>query len=478
MTENIITLAALITLTVYVPPLSAAGRQITLIQRPPDPHGTPRPALKACDVPLETSIYLELGLSADLKDDQILPESVAVRMLPQRGEPLEILQPGRHFAAGCSGWLPAEAKRTASRAGRLPRAGQVPEARDCLHGRRPCSLAARRGAGRNRGDLDLHHRDGPPRPHVEVPARLRCRAGPLARGILLGHLQRALLHPGRNLRAHVRPDGRGPQETPQGVELPARLLDDGHGGPETCVLRIEPAQHRPPARDAPDRRAMEKRPEGVLLHVEDFFGRRQYGIPAGRSVAEDYHAGDEVLIADGLHDARAKVLAADDAAGTVLVGPVAAPPGGWKVAYEGPLPEREDPDAPGLFPPGGCYLRKVRPHGTPCYYWGRLDKEWDLVHRRYGRRLLVNFADAPGDLSRDGRSWTTVKDYAEWHEVAGRIAGHLIDRYGAAALDLLLEHLQRARSGTPVLADRLGRTATLLRLHDRRHSAGLRGPRL
>jgi hypothetical protein len=181
-------------------------------------------------------------------------------------------------------------------------------------------------------------------------------------------------------------------------------------------------------------RVMEKRPEGALLHVEDFFGHQQYGIPAGRSVAADYHAGDVVLIADGLHDARTKVLAADDRAGTVLVGPVAAPPGGWQVAYEGPLPGREDPDAPGLFPPGGCYLRKVQPLGTPCYYWGRLDKEWDLVHRRYGRRLLVNFADAPGDLSLDGRSWTTVTDYALWHEVAGRIAGHLIDRYGAAAL--------------------------------------------
>ena len=47
---------------------------------------------------------------------------------------------------------------------------------------------------------------------------------------------------------------------------------------------------------------------------------------------------------------------------------------------------------------------------------------------------MVNFADAPGDLSRDGRSWTTVKDYAQWHDVARTIAGHVIDRYGDAAL--------------------------------------------
>jgi Glycosyl hydrolases family 39 len=68
------------------------------------------------------------------------------------------------------------------------------------------------------------------------------------------------------------------------------------------------------------------------------------------------------------------------------------------------------------------------------HYWGRLDKEWDLAHRKYGRRLMVNFADAPGDLARDGRSWSTVKDYVQWHEVAGAIAGHVIDRYGEAAL--------------------------------------------
>src|SRR5262249_23172606 len=112
----------------------------------------------------------------------------------------------------------------------------------------------------------------------------------------------------------------------------------------------------------------------------------------------------------------------------------AAPTGGWKVAYDGKLPDREDPDAPGLFPPGGCYLIKSRPHGTPCYYWGRLDKEFDLIHRRYGRRLMVNLADATGDLARDGRSWTTAKDLAEWHDVARTITGHIIDRYGADAL--------------------------------------------
>ena len=44
--------------------------------------------------------------------------------------------------------------------------------------------------------------------------------------------------------------------------------------------------------------------EGRLLHVEDVFGHEQYGIPAGRPLGEDYHVGDEVLVADGVSDAR------------------------------------------------------------------------------------------------------------------------------------------------------------------------------
>jgi hypothetical protein len=117
--------------------------------------------------------------------------------------------------------------------------------------------------------------------------------------------------------------------------------------------------------------ALEPREGSILLRLEDIFGHEQYGVPGGRPVGADYHPGDEVLIADGVHDALTKVIAADSGVGTVTVAAVGTPSGGWKIAYDGPLPEREDPDAPGLFPPGGCYLRKFKPHGTPCYYWVR-----------------------------------------------------------------------------------------------------------
>src|SRR5581483_7645214 len=124
--------------------------------------------------------------------------------------------------------------------------------------------------------------------------------------------------------------------------------------------------------------AIDNEPQGTVLHVEDFFGHEQYGIPTNRPLSEDYHTGDEILINDGSHDARAKVLAADDEKRTVLVTRVEPPKEGWKLSYAGPLPKKENPNAPGLFPPSGCYLLKFKPHGTPGYYWKRLDHEWDL----------------------------------------------------------------------------------------------------
>ena len=106
------------------------------------------------------------------------------------------------------------------------------------------------------------------------------------------------------------------------------------------------------------------------------------------------------------------------------------PAEGWKLEYSRPLPTTEDPHAPGLFPPGGCYLRKHRPAGTPQYYWGRLDKEWDIACRQFHRRLVVNFTDAPGDLAIDGRAWIYPKDYVEYHQVVRAYTSHLIERYG------------------------------------------------
>ena len=404
----------------------AAEPPAKLVVREPDPHGSPRPFRDARDVPPRTSLYFELAMPPEAAAD-VDPEAVAVTLRPAGGAAVELLRPGRRFVAGGSGWL--RPKHDLS--------GQKSLAVYIEPGR-PLTPATRHdvrvSAGTEEaGSWSFTTEEAPAARTLEFPIDLGAEPvrwhGRFFSGLcnVIFCSEAANYGPTYDLMAEARkqhPRAWSYQRDfwPTGTEFrPAGFL------PQRLPNLVRERETRRIA-------AMEPHAGGGLLRVEDVFGHRQYGIEPHRPLGQDYHPGDEVLIADGDHDARTRVVAVDDAAGTVAVGPVAAPRGGWKVAYEGPLPEKEDPDAPGLFPPGGCYLRKLTPHGTACYYWGRLDKEWDLAHRRYGRRLMVNFADATGDLARDGRGWTTVKDYAQWHDVARTIAGHIIDRYGADSI--------------------------------------------
>jgi hypothetical protein len=412
----------------------AAAQQVKLVERAPDPHGSPRPAREARDVPLRTSLYLELGMPPEARAGEVGLDSVSVTLRSEGGAAIELLRPGRRFAEGVSGWLRSKQDHAGARSLAVyvePGGPLEPATRYAV--RVSAGPAGGAGAPTDAGTWSFTTEEAPSVHALTFPLDLKAEPvrwhGRFFSGLcnVIFCSQTENYGPTYELMAQAR------KEHPRAWDY---QRDFWPTGTEYRPAGFFPQRLPNIVRERETRRiaAIESGEGGLVLRVEDVFGHEQYGIPAGRPVGEDYHPGDEVLIADGVHDARTKVLAADSAAGTVTVGAVATPAGGWKVAYEGPLPEREDPDAPGLFPPGGCYLRKYAPHGTACYYWGRLDKEWDLAHRKYGRRLMVNFADAPGDLSRDGRSWTTVKDHAQWHEVARTIAGHVIDRYGAAAL--------------------------------------------
>ena len=82
------------------------GQQVKLVERVPDPHDTPRPARDAQDVPLRTSLYFELGASAEAnKIQDVNPDSVAVRIQAKGGDAVELLRPGRRFVEAGSGWL-------------------------------------------------------------------------------------------------------------------------------------------------------------------------------------------------------------------------------------------------------------------------------------------------------------------------------------------------------------------------------------
>ena len=410
---------------------SAAPPPWTLVEKPPgvgqDVNVSPRPFRDAQHVALGTSLYFELKCATP-EARETVRQSLALDFTPGQGAARELLRPGQQFVHGASGWLRStegsllvyvEPGRPLHRATRYT-----------------VQVWARSPGAARRG--------------IVASWAFTTEGGPLAHGLeyRLDLAAPAVEWHGQffsgvcNVIFCTRATNYGPtwqmmtaahQEHPRAWRLQRDFWLTGmeFRGPEGLF----PSNLPNIVRERETRRigTMRPTPEGVVLHLEDFFGHEQYGIASDRPVAADYHPGEEVLVADGDHSARARVVAADSAAKTVTLSPITGPPEGWKLGYRGPLPAREDPDAPGLFPPGGCYLRKYDPPGTACYYWGRLDKEWDLA-RRGGRRVLPNFADAPGDLARDGQSWTTVKDYAQWHGVARALAGHIIDRYGAEAL--------------------------------------------
>jgi Glycosyl hydrolases family 39 len=423
--------AAGLALAISIP---CAFGQVRLVERAPDPHGSPRPGRGARDVPMRTSIYFELEASQGPKGGDVDPDSVLVSLQPEGGVVAELLRPSGRFAEGCRGWLRPKQDLQGKKSLAVyiePAAPFEPSTaydvvvKASVAGQAPGAPAAGRW-NFTTGTAQTVHAISFPLNLKGEPVRWQ---GQFFSGVcnIVFCTQAANFGPTYGLMAEAR------KQHPRAWSF---QRDFWTTGTEFRPSGFLPVNLPNVVRERETRRiaAIEPGDKSLTLRVEDFFGHQQYGIADGRPVGEDFHPGDEVLIADGVHDARTKVIAADSAAGTVTVASVVNPPGGWKIAYEGPLPEREDTDAPGLFAPGGCYLRKFKPHGTACYYWGRLDKEWDLAHQRYGRRLLPNLADAPGDLSRDGRSWTTVKDYAQWHEVARTIAGHVIDRYGAESL--------------------------------------------
>jgi hypothetical protein len=413
---------------------AAPAAEIRLFSRPHDPYGSPRPAPKQEQVPLLTSFYFELGTSGSGSSDAVVPESVHIELEPKGRQPFAVLISDRRAAEGY---------RARFTPGENPQGGAklvvyVDSERRLL----PSTNYTVRVSARSRQGAVLPANAGA----WQFTTEAAPRAHPLSFDL-------SLKSPPVDWHGGFFTGSCGTGFCTSATHrIPTYQLMEQvrRSAPKAWSLQrdfwLTGMEHQPAflsgnlpnlVRERQTRRiaAIDKHQDGLLLRVEDFFGHRQYGIPSARPVSEDYHPGDEVLIADGVHDARAKVIRADDRQGTVLVTAFATPAGGWKIAYASPPSTKEDPNAPGLFPPGGCYLRKFRPSGTPAYYWGRLDREWDLAHKQFNRRLLPNFADAPGDLAMDGRNWTTAKDYVELHEVTRAIAGHVIERYGPAALD-------------------------------------------
>jgi hypothetical protein len=416
--------------------LPVSGQEVRMVVRQPDPYGSPRPANGAVHVPLRTSIYFELDLREAKPTDRILADSVTLDLQAAGGETVHLLLPNRRFAEGAGGWLRP----------RFSRGGSLAVYVDPGVVLQPATTYTARAAARSREGVELAAKDATwsfttetaPEQHAvkfaldlgEEPVRWHggfftgiCNVVFCTREETFGPLYRMMSG------AHAR----HPRAWRYQRDIWMTATDDRK--PEWHLLMDPQVPSLVRERETRRITALQERAEGVLLHLEDFFGHAQYGVAAGRPLSEDYKPGYEILVADGVSDARSKVLAVDDAARTILVARIATPEPGWHLDYQAPPPEKENPDAPGLFAAGGTHLRRLDPSGTPVHFWGRLDKEWDLAHVAGGRRLAVNFVEAPSDLSLTARPYTRPKDYAEWHEVVRTVTGHLIDRYGDASLE-------------------------------------------
>lgn len=442
---------------------------IRLVDKPRDPHGCPRPSQGEKHVPLRTSIYLELGIVGLGKDenDAVLVESVTAGLMAEGEQEKAVIQSGGVFAAGFRGAVFPGTGFMGS-AGTLAVYIEMDEPLAPLTSYTlRLSCRSREGIVSKEDDLQLRfitESVGDPQP---LEFQLDLREQPVQwNGSFFGGIYKP---------SFCTSDLNGFRGTYALMEKPSR-----HGRPnwglqrdlsitamdwQGDMCRKDRLPNIVRERETRHITKMKKGAKGVQLQVEDFFGHEQYGIPSNRPLSEDYHPGDKVLIAGsapyiddsyfprnrrspkppvlelgpsrGVPNASAKVIAVDDARRTVLVTDFPDPPGGWDLKYWEPLPEREDPRMPGLFPPGGCYLKKLNPSGKAHYYWGRLDHEFDLCNTRKGYRPVVDFHEAPGDLSIDGGNWTHPKDYVQYHEVVGAIASHLIERYGDASRHFL-----------------------------------------
>jgi len=417
---------------------AAFAAELELLSLKPDPYGYPRPAPGAVHVPVRTSLFFQLGFKDKGANDEVLADSVAVRLRAADMAEVEILSAGQKFAQGYSGQVTFSRQPQSALVVYIDSAAEL---RPLTKYTVSVSARSREGAelGGERGSWQFTTAAAEGSQAVEFALDLAQPAARWQGGFFTGFCKPSFCTSASNRLSSYELMNRVREATSPRAWSLQRDFSPTSAGHQPEFLEWS---HPNVVRERETRRITDLQPhdEGILLRLEDFFGHEQYGIASNRPLAEDYHEGDEVLIADGVSDARTRVIrivsdTPDDR--SLLVGSFPTPADGWKIEYARPLPAAEDPHAPGLFPAGGCYLRKFKPVGTPHYYWGRLDQEWDIAVRQFGRRLVVNFTDAPGDLAVDGRQWIYPKDYAEYHEVVRQYTSHLIERYGDACLDFV-----------------------------------------
>jgi hypothetical protein len=81
--------------------------RLELITVEPHPYGVPRPFVGSVDVPIGTSVYLELTVKDSTADDAPDPNSVQVTLTAADGPSQRLVGPGQRFAEGDRGNIAA-----------------------------------------------------------------------------------------------------------------------------------------------------------------------------------------------------------------------------------------------------------------------------------------------------------------------------------------------------------------------------------
>jgi hypothetical protein len=398
----------------------------------------PRPENGMVDVPLNTSFFIVLATGDDM--DAISKNSICVELKPKNSDTLHLLKPNQTFATGYSGEIKDIDYFKGRRQDRFGKNAVGIYINGSTELEPNTEYTIRVGAESRRGasipesekTWSFTTQDKPDTHKIKYELNVESVnplhwEGAFFPGFVKASFNSAKkFDPGWDLMTEAQKDYpiawtlqrdfwlTGFQQ----VENPLRLLPN-------VVRELETRRVT----------SMTRQKDGILLSVEDFFGHEQYGIESNRPVSTDYHRGDTVQISDPENNINTRVLATDDAAGTVLVEGFDDPSEGWEIEYRHALPEEENPDAPGLFPPGGTHLRKMDPPGTPHYYWGRVKNEWDIAVKKYGRTLIPGFNDAPGDIAIEASPNRRAKNYAQLHDVVHTMTSYLIERYGDLALE-------------------------------------------
>ncbi len=405
-----------------------------MVHRNPDPYGVPRPAPGAKHVPLRTSIWIHFRLRDAASTDRVLADSVRVLLQDEHGGEQPLVEPGQRFVPPASGWFATSPLRPQELMLYIePGRSLSPDTRYTI-----------RVQARSADGLELTSRwrrwqfrtEAAPMSH-EYRFAVNLSAPPVRwhGGFFTGICNVVFCTTEQEFGPLYRAIRQVRQQHPRAwrTRRDIWLTFNDEWRPDWAVF-MNPRWPNI-VRERETRRVVElvQLDEALVVRVEDVFGCEQYGVPPDRPLAADYQPGYEVIVADRDHAVRTRVLGVDEQRRLVRLEPVELPKGGFRIEYSAPPPEQEDPDAPGRFAGGGTYLRRLRPPGTPVYFWQRLDAEYDKACR-LGQRIIVNFVGAPPDLAIGGENEPRPKDYVQWHEVVRTIAGHLIDRYREQAL--------------------------------------------